>query len=144
MSYNFRPIERDSFLLPPDMKEWLPEGHFAYVLVEVIGSLDFSEFVGRYRADGVGATAFHPQIEAGVILYGYSEGLKSSRQIERRCQEDVACRVVAANQQPDHCTISRFIKGHPEELQGIFIQVLRCAGRWGWGNWACCLWTGRS
>lgn len=125
MNYNFHPIVRDQYLCPPDMREWLPKEHFAYFLVEVIQSLDLSKFLAKYRADGVGATAFHPQILVGVIMYAYSQGVRSSRQIERHCQEDVAYRIVAANQQPDHSTISRCLKEHKAELSGIFLQVLK-------------------
>jgi transposase len=107
------------------MQEWLAKDHFAYFLVEVIQELDLSKFLLKYRADGVGATAFHPQILVGVILYGYSQGVRSSRQLERHCQEDVAYRIVAANQQPDHCTLSRCIKGHSAELSELFLQVLK-------------------
>jgi transposase len=107
------------------MREWLPKDHFAYFLIDAMQQLDLSKFLSKYRADGVGATAFHPQILLGVILYGYSQGVRSSRQIERHCQEDVAYRIVAANQQPDHCTISRCITRHSAELSELFLQVLK-------------------
>jgi transposase len=125
VSYNFHPIIRDQYLCPPDMREWLPKDHFAYFLIDAMQQLDLSKFLAKYRADGVGATAFHPQILLGVILYGYSQGVRSSRQIERHCQEDVAYRIVAANQQPDHCTISRCITRHSAELSELFLQVLK-------------------
>ena len=131
MNYNFHPIVRDQYLCPPDMREWLPKEHFAYFLVEVIQSLDLSKFLAKYRVDGVGATAFHPQILVGVIMYAYSQGVRSSRQIERHCQEDVAYRIVAANQQPDHSTISRCLKEHSAELGGIFLQVLKLCNAMG-------------
>lgn len=113
------------------MREWLPKDHFAYFLVEVLQELDLSKFLAKYRADGVGATAFHPQILVGVILYGYSQGVRSSRQLERHCQEDVAYRIVAANQQPDHSTISRCIKKHGAELSDLFLQVLQLCHQMG-------------
>jgi len=125
VSYNFHPIIRDQYLFPPDMGEWLPKEHFAYFLIDAMQQLDLSKFLEKYRADGVGATAFHPQILLGVILYGYSQGVRSSRQIERHCQEDVAYRIVAANQQPDHCTISRCLQKHSTELSELFSQVLK-------------------
>ncbi len=125
MSYNFYPIIRDQYLCPPDMREWLPKEHFAYFLIDAMQQLDLSKFLAKYRTDGAGATAFHPQILVGVILYGYSQGVRSSRQIERHCQEDVAYRIVAANQQPDHCTISRCIQKHSAELSELFLQVLK-------------------
>jgi transposase len=125
VNYNFHPIVRDQYLCPPDMREWLPKDHFAYFLIDAMQQLDLSKFLAKYRADGVGATAFHPQILVGAILYGYSQGVRSSRQIERHCQEDVAYRLVAANQQPDHCTLSRCIQKHSAELSELFLQVLK-------------------
>jgi transposase len=113
------------------MREWLPKDHFAYFLVEVLQELDLNKFLAKYRADGVGATAFHPQILVGVVLYGYSQGVRSSRQLERHCQEDVAYRIVAANQQPDHSTISRCIKKHSAELSDLFLQVLQLCHQMG-------------
>ena len=126
---NFHPIERDPFLLPPDMSQWLPLGHLAPFMIEVVELLDLSTFTAKFRSDGVGATAYHPKILVGVLLYAYSQGVRSSRQIERRCQEDVAYRIIAANQQPDHSTISRFVASNEKELSGLFVQALQmCAG----------------
>lgn len=125
---NFHPIERDAFLLPPDMSQWLPPGHLALFLIDVVEMLDLSAFMTKFRADGVGATAYHPKILVGVLLYAYGQGVRSSRQIERHCQEDVACRIIAANQQPDHSTISRFVASNEKELSELFVQALQmCA-----------------
>lgn len=131
VSYNFHPIDRDPYLFPPDMREWLPNDHFAWFVVDVMQTMDLSKFLTKYRSDGVGATAFHPQILVGVILYGYSQGIRSSRQIERHCQEDVAYRIVAANQKPDHCTISRCIKDNSAELSDLFEQALKLCHKMG-------------
>jgi len=131
VSYNFHPIDRDPYLFPPDMREWLPNDHFAWFVVDVMQTLDLSQFLAKYRSDGVGATAFHPQIVIGVILYGYSQGIRSSRQIERHCQEDVAYRIVAANQKPDHCTISRCINENSAELNDLFGQALKLCHKMG-------------
>jgi transposase len=125
---NFHPIERDAFLLPPDMSHWLAPGHLAHFVIEVVEMLDLSAFTAKFRTDGVGATAYHPKILVGVLLYGYSQGVRSSRQIERHCQEDVAYRIIAANQQPDHSTISRFVASREKELSELFVQALKmCA-----------------
>ena len=125
---NFHPIERDAFLLPPDMNQWLASGHLAHFIIEVVETLDLSAFTAKFRIDGVGATAYNPKILVGVLLYAYSQGVRSSRQIERRCQEDVAYRIIAANQQPDHSTISRFVASNETELGGLFVQGLKmCA-----------------
>jgi transposase len=128
VSYNFHPIDRDPFLLPPDMSEWLPKDHIAYFLIEVVDTLDLSAFLSKFREDGAGATAYHPKVLLGVLLYAYCHGLRSSRQIERRCQEDVAYRLIAANQQPDHTTISRFVTRNTQALSDLFVQALKlCA-----------------
>jgi transposase len=128
VSYNFHPINRDPFLLPPDMSEWLPKGHLAYFVIEVVDVLDLSAFMAKFREDGAGATAYHPKVLLGVLLYAYCHGLRSSRQIERHCQEDVAYRVIAANQQPDHTTISRFVTRNMQALSDLFVQALKlCA-----------------
>lgn len=128
LSYNFHPIERDPFLLPPDMSQWLPKGHLAYFVIEVVETLDLSAFLAKFRKDGAGATAYHPKILLGVLLYAYCQGLRSSRQIERHCQEDVAYRVIAANQQPDHSTLSRFVAQNTQALSDLFVQALKlCA-----------------
>lgn len=125
---NFHPIERDAFLLPPDMIHWLPAGHLAHFLIDVVEMLDLSAFMAKFRSDGVGATAYHPKILVGVLLYAYGQGVRSSRQIERHCQEDVAYRIIAANQQPDHSTISRFVASNEKELSDLFVQALQiCA-----------------
>lgn len=125
---NFHPIERDAFLLPPDMSHWLAPGHLAHFVIEVVETLDFSAFTKRFRSDGVGATAYHPKILVGALLYAYCQGVRSSRQIERHCQEDVAYRIIAANQQPDHSTLSRFVASNEKELSELFVQALKmCA-----------------
>jgi transposase len=131
---NFHPIERDAFLLPPDLREWLPKDHLAYFIADVAAALDLREFLSKYRADGMGATAYHPRILVGVILYAYCHGIRSSRQIERRCQEDIAFRIVAANQQPDHSTISRFVAEHTKAVGELFNQALKLCAQAGLVN----------
>jgi transposase len=125
---NFHPIGRDAFLLPPDMSHWLSPGHLAHFVIEVVETLDLSAFTAKFHSDGVGATAYHPKVLVGVLLYAYCQGVRSSRQIERRCQDDVAYRIIAANQQPDYSTISRFVASNEKELSGLFVQALKmCA-----------------
>ncbi|HEX2040511.1 MAG TPA: transposase, partial [Acidimicrobiales bacterium] len=113
MAFNFRPVDRDQqFLMPPSMVDWLPEDHLAWFVLEVVEQLDLSQFNERYRGDGRGAAAYDPSMMTALWLYAYCVGEKSSRQIERRCVEDVPFRVIAANQRPDHSTIARFRQQH--------------------------------
>jgi transposase len=129
MAYNFRRADRDqSFLLPPDLRDWLPADHLAWFIRDVVDQLDLDPFLRAYRADGHGHPAYDPKTLLGVLLYAYAIGVRSSRQIERRCIEDLAFRVLAGNQLPDHVTIARFRVRHQQALAGFLVQSLRlCA-----------------
>jgi transposase len=129
MAYNFLRTERDQpFLLPPDLRDWLPAGHLAWFVLDVVDQLDLARFLRCYRADGHGHPAYDPKALLGVLLYAYAIGVRSSRQIERRCVEDLAFRVLAANQAPDHVTIARFRVRHEQALAGFLVESLRlCA-----------------
>jgi transposase len=129
MAYNFLPCPRDQvFLLPPDMREWLPADHLAWFILDVVDQLDLDPFLRAYRADGHGRAAYNPRMLLGVLLYAYCTGIRSSRQIERRCHEDIAFRVLAANTTPDHVTIARFRTRHERALAGLLVQSLQlCA-----------------
>jgi transposase len=129
MAYNFLRGNRDQpFLLPPDLRDWLPEGHLAWFILDVVGQLDLAPFYRAHRDDGHGHPAYDPKLLLGVLLYGYCLGVRSSRQIERRCQEDIAFRVLAANQTPDHVTIARFRARHETALARFLIESLKlCA-----------------
>ena len=111
-------------LLPPDMREWLDEDHLAWFVIEAIDELDLEPFYAAYRADGHGRAAHEPQMMVTLFAYSYAVGERSSRGIERRCREDVAFRVICANQAPDHATIARFRVRHQEALAGLFGGVL--------------------
>lgn len=125
MAQNFLSCDRDQvMLLPPDMSEWLPEGHLARFVIELVDQLDLSGIYGYYRVDGRGRPAHDPAMMAALLLYNYALGIRSSRVIERRCVEDVACRVISANRWPDHATIARFRARHARELSGLFFEVL--------------------
>ena len=113
------------FLLPPDVREWLPDGHLAWTVRDVVESLDLAAFYRAYRANGQGAAAFDPALMVAVLVYAHAVGVRSSREIERRCAHDVAFRVLAGNQLPDHATIARFFGRHREPLKALFGQVLR-------------------
>jgi transposase len=125
MAYNFLPSGRDQpFLLPPDLRDWLPADHLAWFVLDVVDQLDLEPFLRSYRADGHGHPAYHPKTLLGVLLYAYAIGVRSSRQIERRCREDLAFRVLAGNQLPDHVTIARFRARHQQALAAFLIQSL--------------------
>jgi transposase len=129
MAFNFRGTGCDQpFLLPPDMRDWLPADHLAWFILDVVDQLDLTAFYRAYRDDGHGHPAYNPKLLLGVLLYGYCLGLRSSRQLQRRLTEDIAFRVLAANQTPDHVTIARFRVRHEQALAGFLVQSLRlCA-----------------
>ena len=94
--------------MPVDMREWLPEDDLVYVVLDAVAALDLGEFRRRYRADGHGRAASGPEMMVALLLYGYCQGERSSRVIEKRCARDVAYRVIAGGLHPDHATIARF------------------------------------
>src|SRR5579871_88942 len=101
MPQNFLPADRDQgFLLPPDPREWLPEDHFAWFVIDAVAVMDLDSFYGAYRADGHGRAAYEPSVLVALLLYCWAFGVRTSRRIERACVEDVACRVIVAQQQP--------------------------------------------
>jgi transposase len=132
VAYNFVAVDRDQLMLMPvSVADWLPEDHLAWFVLDVVAGLDLSAFRTGYRLDGRGGVAYDPAMMLGLLIYAYSVGERSSRQIERRLIEDVAFRVVAANQQPDHATIARFRATHQEAIAGLFGQVLAVCARAG-------------
>src|SRR3954452_21757111 len=125
MPQNFLGCDREqAFLMPPDPRDWLPEGHLAWFVLASVEELDLAAFYASYRVDGWGRAAFEPGMMVSLLLYAYARGERSSRAIERRCVEDVAYRVIAAHQAPDHATIARFRVRHEESLADLFSEVL--------------------
>jgi len=125
MGHNFLAADREqAFLLPPDVREWLPEGHFAWFVIDAVERMDLAAFYAAYRSDGHGRAAFEPAMMVALLLYAYARGIRSSRMIERACEEDVAFRVVAAQRVPDHTTLARFRQRHQDALAGLFGAVL--------------------
>jgi len=112
------------WLMPPDVRDWLPEGHLAWFVLDVVERLGLEAIFDGYRSRGCGRPAHHPRMMVALLLYSYSVGERSSRRIERRCVEDVAFRVIAANQAPDHTTIARFRARHARALADLFVEVL--------------------
>src|SRR3954449_6213781 len=125
MPANFIACDRDQeLLLPPSLREWLPEGHLAWFVIDAVAQMDLDAFYAAYRADGHGRAAHDPAMMVALLLYVYAIGERSSRRVERRCLEDVATRVICANQTPDHTTIARFRQRHEAALAGLFGEVL--------------------
>ena len=122
----FRTCSLDQpFLMPPSLDDWLPEGHLARFVAQVVGELDLAEISAAYsRRDGRGKAAYHPEMMVRVLVYCYATGVRSSRRIERASYEDVAVRYLCANQHPDHDTIAAFRQQHLEALSKLFVQVL--------------------
>jgi transposase len=125
MAQNFLACDREQpFLLPPDVREWLPEDHLAWFVIDAVGVMDLAAFYAAYREDGHGRAAYEPSMMVALLLYCWSRGMRSSRAIERACVEDVASRVIAAHQRPDHATIAQFVERHERPLAGLFGEVL--------------------
>lgn len=132
MSQNFIGCDRDQvWLLAPDVREWLPADHLAWFVMGTVAELDLSAVYGYYRRDGHGRPAHDPAMMVALVLYAYAVGVTTSRGIERRCVDDVAFRVISANQRPDHATVARFLVRHREALSGLFAQVLGLCQRAG-------------
>ncbi len=125
MAQNFLACDREQeLLLPPSLREWLPEGHLAWFVIDAVAEMDLTGFYAAYRHDGHGRAAHDPAMMVALLLYAYATGRRSSRVIERACVDDVAFRVIAASQAPDHTTIARFRRRHEEALAGLFGEVL--------------------
>ena len=125
MAQNFIACDREQeLLLPPSLREWLPEDHLAWFVIDAVAAMDLTVFYASYRADGHGRAAHDPAMMVTLLIYAYAIGERSSRRIERRCIEDVAMRVICANQRPDHTTVARFRQRHEAALAGLFGEVL--------------------
>ena len=132
MAQRFVACDREQpFLLPPDVREWLPEGHLAWFVIDAVEEIDLDAFYVAYRQDGRSRPAYDPAMMVALLLYAYSRGIRSSRVIERACEEDVAFRVLAAQQRPDHATIARFIARHQDAIAGLFGEVLSLCAKQG-------------
>jgi len=129
MAYNLIECNREQmYLMPVSLQEWLTEGHLAWFVLDAVAAIDLSKFYLKYRADGWGHAAYDPEMMVSLLLYAYCLGVRSSRQIERACEVDVAFRVIAGNLKPDYSTVCRFRSENEEELGMLFTEVLRlCA-----------------
>jgi len=122
----FHLIDRDiDFLLPPSVQEWLPEGHLARYLVEVVEGLDLGDLERAYA--GKGSVAYHPALLLSLLIYGYATGCFSSRKIEQATYDSLAFRYIACNRHPDHDTLANFRKRFGKEFEAVFVEVLQVA-----------------
>ncbi len=126
MGQNFFPdTVNQTLLFPPSLHDWLPAGHLARFLVDVVSALDLSSIYKSYEEkDGRGQAAYAPEMMIRLLLYGYATGVYSSRKIQRRTYEEVAFRYLSGDQHPDHATIAEFRKRHLDALSGLFTQAL--------------------
>ena len=135
MAKGYRPVDRDQpFLLPADMREWLPEGHPVWLVIEAVRRLDTRVLHARRRTGGAGAAGYDPDMLVTVLIWAYANGITSSRRIERLCQQDVAFRVICAGHVPDHVTVARFRQQFAETAADLFAQVLLLCARLGMGQ----------
>jgi transposase/transposase InsO family protein len=130
MSHPFRQVDRDTlYLLPPSLNDWLPEGHLARFVVEMVEQLDLTSIKAAYA--GRGSKAHHPEMLLALLFYGYATGVFSSRKLERGTYDSIAFRYLAANEHPDHDTIATFRKRFLVELKPLFVQILLIAQQMG-------------
>jgi transposase len=128
MAKVYRPyFPEQDFLLPPSLREWLPEDHLSYFVSDLIDQLDLSQIERHYEREERGYPPYHPGMMTKVLVYGYCVGVFSSRRLEKRLSEDMAFRVLAAGNEPDFRTISEFRRIHLKALEGLFVQVLQLA-----------------
>jgi transposase len=126
MEPKFLEVDRETlYLLPPSVQDWLPEGHLARFVVEIVEQLDLRSLKTSYA--GRGSQPYNPAMLLALLFYGYSTGIFSSRKLERSTYDSVAFRFIAANRHPDHDTIATFRKRFLKELSGLFVQILMIA-----------------
>jgi transposase len=136
MAKEYRRVDRDQpFLLPPDMREWLPAAHPVWLVIRVVGGhLDTSAFHAARRTGGAGAAGYDPDMLVTLLMWAYAQGVTSSRRIEAACWSDVCFRVICAGRAPDHVTIARFRAAFPGAVESLFAQVLVLCARLGMGQ----------
>ena len=134
MPTTFRRYEPDQLLLlPPDMRAWLPEGHFAHHVSDLVDGLDLSGFYERYQGDGRRKSPYEPRMLVKVLIYGYATGVFSSRGMAKKLEEDVAFRVLAVGNFPSHRTLCEFRHRHLEDFKKLFVEVVRFSAGIGFG-----------
>jgi transposase len=132
MGQRFVACDREqSFLMPPDVRDWLPADHLAWFVISAVAEMNLDGFYAAYRVDGRSRPPYDPAMMVAKLLYAYARGTRSSRVIQRACEEDVAFRVIAAQQRPDHATIARFVERHQDAIADLFGEVLTLCARSG-------------
>ena len=132
MAQNFIECDREqAFLMPPSLREWLPEDHLAWFVLDAVEEMDLDEFYAGYRSDGHGRAAYEPSMMVALLLYAYATKQRSARAIERHCRQDIAYRVISANRVPDHATVARFVCRHEAALGELFGSVLALCAKAG-------------
>jgi transposase len=126
MAHHFRePERRQSFLLPADMMEWLPEGDIVHLIVEAVALMELSKFEAASKLGRAGQAPFAPQVLLALLIYAYSQGVRSSRAIERLCGRDAGYRFIVGDNIPDHTVVARFRRRHVADMHVVFLGVLR-------------------
>src|SRR3954465_12124949 len=132
MAQNFIACDREQeLLLAPSVRDWLPEEHLAWFVLDAVAEMDLAAFYAGSRDDGWGRAGVAPAVVVALFVYGYATGVRSSRAIERRCHDNVAFRVIAADHAPDHATIARFRVRHEAAIAELFGEVLALCARSG-------------
>jgi transposase len=136
MAKGYRPVRREQpFLLPPDMREWLPADHPVWLVIAAVEDhLDTSAFHAGRRTGGAGAAGYDPDMLVTLLVWAYANGVTSSRRIEAACRADVCFRVICAGDAPDHVTIARFRAAFPGAAEALFAGVLALCARLGMGR----------
>ncbi len=125
MAHDFRcPERRQTFLLPPDMRDWLPEDDIVHLILDAVALMELSAFEAAHKLGGVGQAPFAPSMLLSVLIYAYSHGVRSSRAIERLCGRDAGYRFIVGEHVPDHTVIARFRQRHVGQMKSVFLQVL--------------------
>ena len=128
MSTTFRPYAPDQMLLlPADLRAWLPEGHLAHHVSDLVDGVDLTAFYAPYAGDGRRNAPYAPRMMVKVLLYAYATGVFSSRGIARKLEEDVAFRVLGAGNFPQHRTLCEFRRRHLSDFKELFVAVVRLA-----------------
>ena len=132
MPTTFRAYQPDQpLLLPPDLQEWVPPGHLAHHVSDVVDALDLTAFYAPYEGDGRRNAPYEPSMMVKVLIYAYATGTFSSRAVARKLEEDVAFRMLAAGNFPQHRTVCEFRRRHLAEFSELFVGVVQVAREMG-------------
>ena len=136
MAKGYRLVDRDQqFLLPENMRDWLPASDPVWLVISVVAGLDTSGLHAWRRTGGAGRAGYDPDMLLTLLIWAWAQGMRSSRVIERLCDRDVAFRIICAGDGPDHVTIHGFAREAAEACEDLFAQVLVLCAGWGWASW---------